>query len=153
MHRQKAQALIAVLLLLAVVGTLVGGLGSIWQAESKTRASERQGMQAFYLAQAGMERAKIWVSNNIDDDGPFHNGWFPSSTTWYVLGADQRYRFMVTDLGGDKRRIQAYGQVLDANNNMIAEKAIQVDLDDVNEDPDVDPRDAARVISGTWKQF
>lgn len=55
----KGQALLLVFLLLLIVGIMIGALASMWQAEIKIRSSEREGLIAFYLAQAGVERAKI----------------------------------------------------------------------------------------------
>lgn len=61
---KKAQAIIFVLFILAVLGTVSGGLAVMWQSELQTRSSERDGLVAFYLAQAGVERAKIELANN-----------------------------------------------------------------------------------------
>lgn len=61
---KKAQAIIFVLFILAVFGALTGALAIMWQGELQTRSSERDGLVAFYLAQAGVERAKIELANN-----------------------------------------------------------------------------------------
>lgn len=61
---KKGQAIIFVLFLLAVFGALSGALAVMWQAELQTRSSERDGLVAFYLAQAGIERAKTELANN-----------------------------------------------------------------------------------------
>lgn len=61
---RKGQAIIFVLFILAVFGALSGALTIMWQAELQTRSSERDGLVAFYLAQAGIERAKIELGTN-----------------------------------------------------------------------------------------
>jgi Tfp pilus assembly protein PilX len=56
---KRGQALLFVFFLLLIVGILAGALANMWEAEIKTRASGRDSLIAFYLAQAGVERAKI----------------------------------------------------------------------------------------------
>ena len=61
---RKGQALLFVFFLLLIVGILAGALAVMWPAEIKTRGLERDGLIAFYLAQAGVERAKIELAYN-----------------------------------------------------------------------------------------
>ncbi|MFH1339346.1 MAG: hypothetical protein ABIH40_05845 [Candidatus Omnitrophota bacterium] len=62
----KGQALLLVFLLLLIVGILVSALASMWQAEIRVRSLEKEGLGAFYLAQAGIERAKIELKTDWD---------------------------------------------------------------------------------------
>lgn len=64
------------LFILAVFGALSAGLAVMWESEMRTRASGRDGLIAFYLAQAGIERAKIELANNEGwtGGGPFALG-------------------------------------------------------------------------------
>ena len=56
---KNGQALIFVFLLLTIVGILVFALTTMWQSAVKVTALERDGLEAFYLAQAGLERGRI----------------------------------------------------------------------------------------------
>lgn len=67
--RSKAQAILLVLFLLALAGTLIVGLSGMLRAEVRMRALEQNGVYAFYLAQAGIERAKIELVNNWENWG------------------------------------------------------------------------------------
>ena len=42
-----------------LVGILAGGLAVMWQADIRISSLEKDSLTAFYLAQAGIERAKI----------------------------------------------------------------------------------------------
>ncbi|MFA5118638.1 MAG: hypothetical protein WC695_07265 [Candidatus Omnitrophota bacterium] len=64
MRRNKGQVLLFVFFLLAVVSFLVGALSTIWEAKVKVGALQKKGITAFYLAQAGVERAKYELKNN-----------------------------------------------------------------------------------------
>ena len=158
MKKPNAQALIAVILLLAVLGIFVGALGTMWEAELKTRTLERDGMQALYLAQAGMERGKTWVSNNITANGCFPTPCVspPSLPGWYYLPTsvvNQRYRFVITDLGADLRLIESYGEVLDSNGNLLASRALQVQIQGIGTGGGGDPKDNDAITSGSWREF
>ena len=153
MKNAKAQALIAVILLLALVGIFASALGTMWEAELKTRTLERDGMQALYLAQAGMERAKTWVSNNIGVVGSF------PATGWYNLGGvTQEYRFVITDLGADLRLLESFGQVLDSNSNVLASRAMRVQIQGIgtggtHAHPDPTDKGDDEVTMGSWREF
>lgn len=86
----------------------------MWQAEIKTRSAEREGLSAFYLAQAGVERAKIWAKSNPG---------LSISSGWLTDLSGGRYNFTVA---GATRDISSVGQVLDTSGNVIAERQIAV---------------------------
>jgi type II secretory pathway component PulK len=116
---RNGQALILVIFLLLIVVIIAGGLASMWQSGLQTYGAEKNNLISFYLAQAGIEHAKIWATTltNFTTD----SGWFNMSTG--------RYNFSVQTLGGNNRRLRTTGQVLDNNNNTIAERNIQLDID------------------------
>jgi hypothetical protein len=92
---KKGQALFFVFLLLLIVGILSGALASMWQAEIKIRSLDKEGLIAFYLAQAGTERAKIelrWDPVWDPDGGVFYN--LPS------LGSEWGYAVDVIPVAG-----------------------------------------------------
>ncbi|MFH0790309.1 MAG: hypothetical protein V2A64_01610 [Candidatus Omnitrophota bacterium] len=61
---RKAQAMIFVLFILAVFGAIAGALTVMWQTEIQTRSAEKDSLSAIYLAQAGIERAKLELAYN-----------------------------------------------------------------------------------------
>ena len=71
-NRIKGQALIFVFFLLLLVGIIVGALGVMWQAEIQARSESKDSLIAFYIAQAGIERAKIELA--YDEDWPVPGG-------------------------------------------------------------------------------
>lgn len=136
---KRAQTLIFVIFLLAIFGILSGALGVIWQAELQSRSSERDSSIAYYLAQLGIERAKVEARAN-----PGLTGW----SGWQVLGAG-RYRFFIQDVGGNQRLLQSVGQRLDVSGNTIAERQIEVTIRGIGTPPTVD--DAQ--VAWTWRHI
>jgi len=65
-NRKKGQALLFVFFLLLIVGILMGALAVMWEAEIQTRSETRDSLLAFYIAQAGIERAKVELAYNED---------------------------------------------------------------------------------------
>lgn len=63
----KGQALLLVFLLSSIVGILAGALGIMWRSEFRIRSFEEDSLAAFYLAETGVERAKVRLANNWDD--------------------------------------------------------------------------------------
>lgn len=144
---KSGQALIFVFLLLTIVGILVFALTGMWQSEIRVNLLDKDGLEAFYLAQAGLERGKIWARHNPDStlwtSSPYDSGWI-------TLGGG-RYRFSVEDLGGVDRRVTARGQKLDGVGNVSAEKYIRVEITNI-ENPFTDPSDDDEV-DWTWREF
>ena len=61
---RRAQTLLLVMFLLILAGALVAGLTRMWLAEIKMRSLGRDGLLAFYLAEAGIERSKAELKQN-----------------------------------------------------------------------------------------
>lgn len=116
---KKGQALVFIFFLLSIVGVFAGALAVMWQAEIQTRSAQRNGLTAFYLAQAGIESAKT------DSCSGDYAGWHG----WYQDSANGRYGYWTcgpTYIGQTTCTIQAIGRVVDASNNVLAEKQITV---------------------------
>lgn len=139
---KNAQALIFVFLLLTIVGILVFALSMMWQSEIGVSSFERDSLTAFYLAQAGIERAKIRARHSPGST-PYDSGWINMS--------GGRYRFFIQNLGGVKRRIISRGQRLDAGSNVAAEKYITVEITNI-ENPFVNPSDDTEV-DWSWREY
>lgn len=56
--------MIFVLFILAVFGAIAGALTVMWQTEIQTRSAEKDSLSAIYIAQAGIERAKLELAYN-----------------------------------------------------------------------------------------
>ncbi len=111
----KGQAMFFVLFILAVFGALSGTLAVMWESEIRTRTSDRNGLAACYLAQAGIEEAKIWARNNPGLD---------ITSGWTALGTGG-YRYVVI---GATRDFSCVGQTLDGAGNVIAERQISAQV-------------------------
>lgn len=126
--QKKGQALVFVLFILAVFGALAGGLAVMWESEIRTRDLDRDGLIAFYLAQAGIENAKIWAKNNP--------GTLSFSNPWVSLGGGW-YNFTVADPGiPNSRTLNSTGQVQDASGNIIAERQLNVQVQGIGAPPE-----------------
>lgn len=143
MQIRKAQALFLVLFLLAVLGVLSGALTVMWQADIQARILERDGLIAFYLAQAGIENAKIWARYN--PGGPF-----PYNSAWLINLNGGRYRFTVTPGMGNVRILNATGQALDASGNPLAERQISLQVQGI-EFPINPANDSA--VAWAWQEI
>ncbi len=152
--KNNAQLLITVLFLLLMVGTLAGALAALWPAEIRMRVEERQGLIAFYLAQAGIERAKIEVINDVTLFGT--SAWLNDLD----LAGDSytfRYNFNVVIMG-PQRRLIGRGEVLDLNNNLLAQREIEVRINgivDVNPPggDGIDDDGLASLVSWSWQEI
>jgi hypothetical protein len=136
----RGQALIFVLMLLLTVGIFLGYLSSMWEVETQVRALERNGMIALYMAQAGIERAKITARYGLVP--------LPYSSPAQTLNTG-RYSFSIQDLGGDQRLLQAIGQKLDVSGNVLAEKQLEIRVQGMGTLPTADDVQ----IPWSWRQM
>lgn len=113
---KKGQTILFVLFLLAVLGILSGTTAVMWQSELMTRSSEKEGLAALYIAQAGLERGKIWAKYNSP---PYASG--------AIAMTGGQYSITVIDLGGSKWRVTSVGQAL-SGGQVVAERDITVDI-------------------------
>ena len=114
---KTGQALVFAIFLLALAGMLASAVAGIWGNALRLRSLEVRSLSAFYLAQAGIEEAKIWARNN-----PGIN----LTSGWIILGGG-RYSYVVV---GATRSLNSIGQALDTLGNVVAERqiAVQVNL-------------------------
>lgn len=123
----KGQAFLFTFMVLLFAGILAAGLSAVWQSEVRLPPAHRDSDIAFYLAQAGIEHAKIWARYNPNSALWGAN---PYDNSWRNFGSG-RYRFLVQDLGAANRRLSAQGQALDSAGNALAERQIIVDINGI----------------------
>ncbi|MFH1768626.1 MAG: hypothetical protein ABH858_05665 [Candidatus Omnitrophota bacterium] len=115
---KKSQALLFVFFLLLIVGILASNLAGIWQSEIESGGIEKYNLSAFYLAQAGIERAKTAaVLGTLGSGGPYGG---------LTTGV---YSFSVQSLGGNMRFLQSTGQAYDPNGIVAAEREVAATVD------------------------
>jgi len=112
---KNGQALSFSIFLLALAGILASAVAGIWGNALRLRSLEIRSLSAFYLAQAGIEEAKIWARENYGND---------RTSGWTTLGGG-RYHYVVV---GAERSLNSIGQVLDAPGNVISERQIAVQV-------------------------
>ena len=125
----KAQILISVFLLLLMISIFSGTLARLWPQEILTRRYENKGLVAFYLAQAGIERAKIEAARN-----PGLWGWQfcqddLNLSCWYNDVPGGLYKFHIATLGGNRREIISRGVVRDPSNRTLAQRELEATID------------------------
>lgn len=64
MKKTKSQALLFVFLILAVIGIIAMTLSNGLQSELSVRTMAKDNYRAFYIAQAGLEYAKVYLAYN-----------------------------------------------------------------------------------------
>ena len=137
MGRKKAQALLFALFLLTLAGTLAGALAMLWTNEISIRSLDRESLSAFYLAQAGIEMAKIEARNGLTTA--------PAWSSERPL-AGGRYYFYIEDTGANQRLLRSIGQRLSSSGNLIAERRIEVEVRGILAPPESQ-------VSGSWREI
>ena len=150
----KTQTLIFVIFFLLIVGILAAALVGMWRGQVQVSGYQRYAVTAFYLACAGVERAKVEVLNNVDLSGC--HGWYTDLDNPHDNFMFQ-YKFCVDILPGDRRKIRGIGEVLDANSNILAHREIALTVEKVadiipphnKEDDDF----SATFVDGSWQEI
>lgn len=147
---RSAQVILFVFFLLILSGILVMGLQNMWQSEIQTRTQGREGLKAFYIAQAGVEYAKMRLANQESwvGGGPFSFG----DGTFNVA-----VRIEPCPVGcgcSECRNIESTGKVYDSQGAQIAERKISVNitLDKNPNDPPDTPGDEQQ-LDWSWQEF
>lgn len=138
--KNKGQALILVLVMLSIVAILSAILASMWQAEIEVRDQEKNGLAAFYLAHAGIEKAKVWLKQNLTyyaSSSSYDSGWVTELSTG-------RYDFTVSDLTNSTATLRSAGEVLDAFSSVAATRKIQVKIKNYDSSP--------AIVDWTWEE-
>lgn len=155
LHTKKSQAMFFVLFILAVLSVLSAGLAVMWQSEMRTRASDRDGLIAFYLAQAGIERAKMEILNNVTFSGNAP-GWY---TDLDVVGDNYTFNYncSLTIPPGfpNRRTIIGRGEILDTAGNLLAHREIQVTVDGIidGDSDGADDNGLATLQAWSWREI
>ncbi|MCD6228539.1 MAG: hypothetical protein J7K17_03605 [Candidatus Omnitrophica bacterium] len=147
----NTQALIFTVFMIALVAIIGIGLWNLWEPVLQIHSLHQENLIAFYLAQAGIERAKVEVLNNVNLSGT--SSWFtdldPDPSDSYQL----RYRFRIQSGGADKRILRGDGQIFDTNRSqVIAFRQINVTVDGIL-DVDGDGKDddnKGGIVSDSW---
>ncbi|MCG2711381.1 MAG: hypothetical protein L6416_03545 [Candidatus Omnitrophica bacterium] len=128
MSNKRGQALLFAFLLLMLLGILTAAVASLWQSEIKIRDEDKLATFAFYLAQAGVERAKIEVIYNVALSGSY--GWYNDLD---IAGDNYifRYNFSAAIISPTERALVGTGEVLDLSGNILAHKEISVIVDGI----------------------
>lgn len=136
---KKAQTLLLVIILLFFISALMLSLNIIWQSELKTYSSEQLYLTALYLAQAGIERAKIdilygcWKGGTCWSPGPSAQDWEESISS---PNPNYIWRFQAkieSNCGNFCRNITGTGEILDTGNNVLAHREINCEIDGIKD--------------------
>lgn len=137
-RKNKGQVLLLALIMFSIVSILSAVLASMWQAEIEVRNQERNSLRAFYLAQAGIERAKIWIKQNPSySPFPYESGWFSD-----LPGG--RYSFKVSEPVGLPMTLGSVGEILDALGNSSAKRQIEIKIQGYGSNP--------TQVPGSWDE-
>lgn len=104
------------LILFSIVSVLSAVLASMWQAELQVRNQEKNSLQAFYLAQAGIEEAKACVKKNSSCVSC-------TSASASLGGANNVFSYALT-CAMPYAVFNATGQVKDSSGNILAQRRI-----------------------------
>lgn len=100
MIKQKGQLLIFVLMLLSISAILAFSLANGWQSEISARGLTKDNLRAFYIAQAGLEYAKVRFAYNetlVNFSGNFSNGNYTVNVTPYSCPTKNKGKGFTTD--------------------------------------------------------
>jgi hypothetical protein len=161
---EQGQTMILIIFLLALLTVLTTGLHDLWQMNMPTYRAARYNMQAFYLAQAGIERAKLAALNTTTtfseplcaDTTPQSCGYcnyimpentsaVPTCTQTNALPVKYLYNFTVTNIGGSQRRLYGRGLVLDSANVTLAARQINLTIN-------LTTNTTASVVADSWQE-
>ncbi len=160
----RAQALIFAIFLLFIGAVISVGLMNLWEPTMLASSLQEKNLIAFYLAQAGVERAKIEILKNVSLSGDSidFSGLDESGDNYNFY-----YNFSVS-VSGTRRDIIGRGKVYIRNQDgtdgkLIAhrEVAVTVDgiVDNVNNATGLPPADgidddlSGSIVSGSWREI
>ena len=161
---EKGQTMILIVFLLALLTILTTGLHELWQANMPTYRGARYGMQVFYLAQAGIEQAKLAALNTTanfsqplcTDTTAQSCGYcyyimhenttaVPACSVTNALPIKYLYNFTVTNIGVTQRLLYGRGLVLDSANTTLAARQINLTINLINST-------TANVVADSWEE-
>ena len=150
-----------VLLLLFVVGILAWGLTGMLESEIRILPLQEHSLISFYLAQAGVEQAKIevlygyWSAGTSQGPGTAADNYWSQNLDIAGDNYLYEYRYTIVTPAGSTRNITGEGRVLDINSNVLAQRQIMVTVTDIT-DADSDGEDddeSAQVLDWSWRDI
>ena len=161
---KKSQILIAAFIMLILAMLLCRGIYTLWSSYAQSMGTQVSSGQAFYLAQAALERAKSDLMLNATRTG------FPRSATWLVNGSTSdfgnfnaniptlsaNYYYSVTCPGGatctsNDRSIAATGQIKTLGGKLLSSRTMFVTITNVNGGFGTQDRNA-NVVANSWEE-
>lgn len=147
----------------------------MWESGVQITPFQEYASQAFYLAQAGIERGKIEILNDVNNINgvidPSGNWPGPTIDDWDAASLDIagdnytfQYNFSVDNFAGPQITITGRGEVLNVNNVVLGHREIAVTIDDIedlfdNANPPNPPQDgidddnSGTVVSWSWHEI
>lgn len=160
---RNSQVLIVILFLLFIVGILAWGLIGVLESEIKIIPLQEHNLVAFYLAQAGIEQAKIEVlygywsaGTSQGPDTAANNYW---SQNLDIAGDSYTYEYrytIVTPAGSTQRGLTGEGRVLDVNNNVLAQRQIVVTVTGIRDSAPPageDDDETGGILPWSWREI
>ena len=162
--KKKSQILVAALLMLMVSLILCRGVYNLWSDHDKSIAVQVFSGQAFYLAQAALERAKADLLLDARRSGSW-----PRSQVWNALGnatdygnfnanlprVNANYSYSITCPGSctsNDRSITATGQVKDlTSGKILSQRTMFVTITNVNSGASTQDT-VANIVANSWEE-
>lgn len=170
---KKTQALLFILFLLVLIAALVAVLSFLTRQETKRQSRQQYSLAAFYLAHAGVEKAKVdtlsdyWTDGTHYFPGPNPDDWSDDLDLDTTDSYDYQYKYVLENpaVGSDdQREVVAEGRVVKGA-SVLAFKRIEVTVEGIEDnlpsnpppgpvgDGDgVDDDQTGSVVSGSWRQ-
>jgi type II secretory pathway component PulK len=134
MNKKSGQTLILILILVLVSTALGSAVSRMQTSDMEKRIAENDGILAFYLAQAALERAKAELANNWAWTG------IPLASP-IQLDSRRSYYALVNEIGGGDKEVVGVGI---AGNS---QKQISLQLR-----PDMRAVNLCGTVAGAWRE-
>ena len=158
----KSQALILAIFIMFIGSVISVGLMHMWEPTMMANSLQKQNLIAFYLAQAGVERAKVEILKNVD----FLGSSFPDLD---IAGDNYNFYYECSvSRSGTKRYITGRGFVYERNSDgsdgkLLVHREVAVTVDGISDlvnnstglpPPDgIDDDLSGSIVSGSWQEI
>lgn len=135
---RKTQTILLVLFFMILVVLLTTTLFFLLRQEMRTQRQREHALVAFYLAQAGIEQAKIdalssyWAVGTYYFPGPGQDSWLDDLYPDLPDDYSYQYNYILENPGGNTRVITGQGQVL-KDSEILAFKRLRVEIDGIED--------------------